>query len=127
MKSIDSGLLMGNRDRAPKPPPNGERSALGGWVRVGLLAWVLVGTGAQMMGAKGVKGVNCPCSFKPQGNRCLDVLPWATLRRIVPMGRKRLPRVRTSESSGKGNVEPPSGCGGDDKGENRDIPQNPQG
>jgi len=30
------------------------------WVRVGLLAWVLVDTGAQMMVAKGVKGVNLP-------------------------------------------------------------------
>lgn len=128
VKSIDAGTAGGKPGpEPPKPPPNGERSALGG----------MGASGSSGVGACRYWGTNDGCKrgerckfahahLNPKENRCFGCSALGHSKKDCPYGKKKVARVRTSDSSGKGNVDPPSGCGGDDKGENREIlPKSP--
>ena len=128
VKSIDAGTSGKPGPEPPKLPSNGERSALGG----------AGASGSSGVGACRYWGTNEGCKrgekckfahahLNPKENRCFGCSALGHSKKDCPYGKKKVARVRTADSSGKGGVEPPNGGGTDDKGENREIPPKPPG
>ena len=106
VKSIDAGTGGKPGLEPPKLPSNGERNALAGTGASGSSGVAACKYWGTNDGCK--RGEKCKFAHAhlPKENRCFGCSALGHTKKDCPYGKKKVARVRTADSSGKGNVDP---------------------